>query len=72
MEDVTALWQHPELICHLELVHADATLRELLQLLSDLLVWCLEYVIYEVEEAAFVIILLCLFLIFVLICLFFI
>ena len=49
VEDVAALRQHSELVPYFELVHADAALWELLQLLSDLLVWRLEYVIDEVE-----------------------
>ena len=67
VEDVAALRQHSELISYFELVHADAALRELLQLLADLLVWRLEYVIDEVEQAAFLVKFLLLVLIFVLI-----
>ena len=52
-------------------MHADAAVWKLLQLLPDLFVWCLEYVIDEVKKATIVIELLLFFLIFALICLFF-
>ena len=67
VEDVAALREHSELISYFELVHADAALRELLQLLADLLVWRLEDVIDEIEQAAFLVKFFLLVLIFVLI-----
>ena len=52
-------------------MHADTAIRELLQLLPYLFIWCLEYVINEVEKATLIIRHLYFVLIFGLICLFF-